>query len=374
MSNLLHNKSQQKVSDFSNQEIELIKNEINIFVEALKNMGAQEAKNKISDDRFGIALNSILHVAVKFSEVAAVIDILKIIEGDRLILNIRNSDSYAPLHIAAIAGNAEIVDLLLDAGCDSNPQASMAKRQWRPIHYAAKYGHLEVVKMLIAAGVDKEVKTFFHLTPMVVAAEFGQLEILQYFIKIEADLNAKTSDENSNMNALHYATIQGSAPCVEALLKAGIKKNEYTSAGLDALDFAARGDNIEILKTLIAWGVGDVNQALLAAKKSDSFNVVEILNKAISCKKDLFNKSKINALQDNIINSLKSFNENNLYEAKVILSDDIALNAYGILALTANVGFFVKSKKSLKGFCLENGLFKLSEELIRLEKMVGAGV
>lgn len=374
MSNLLHNKSQQKVSDFSNQEIELIKNEINIFVEALKNMGGQEAKNKINDDRFGIALNSILHVAVKFSEVAAVNDILKIVEGDRLILNIRNSDSYTPLHIAAIVGNAEIVDLLLDAGCDSNPQSSMAKRQWRPIHYAAKYGHLEVVQMLIAIGVDKEVKTFFHLTPLIVAAEFGQLEILQYFIKIQADLNAKTSDENNNMNALHYGVIQGSALCVEALLKAGIKKNEHTSSGLGALDFAARGDDIEILKILIAWGVGDLDHALFVAKKSDSLNAVEILNKAISCKKDLFNKSKINALQDNIINGLKSFDEKTLYEARVILSDDIALNAYGILALTADVGFFVKSKKSLKGFCLENGLFKLSEELMRLEKMVGAGV
>ena len=61
-------------------------------------------------------------------------------------------------------------------------------------------------------------------------------------------------------------------------------------------------------------------------------------------------------------------------EARIILSDDIALNAYGILALTVDVGFFVKSKKSLKGFCLENGLFKLSEELMRLKKIAGSRV
>ena len=224
MSDLLHNKSEQKVADFSNSEIALIKNEINIFVETLKNMGREEAKNKINDDRFGIALNSILHVAVKFDEVAAVSDLIKIAAGDKLILNIRNANSHAPLHLAAIRGNAEIVDLLLDAGCDANPQSSMARRQWRPIHYAAQHGHLEIVKMLIAAGVEKEVKTFFQLTPLMIAAEFGQLEVLQYFIKMKADLNVRTSDENNNMNALHYAVIDGSASCVETLLKAGIKR------------------------------------------------------------------------------------------------------------------------------------------------------
>ena len=67
----------------------------------------------------------------------------------------------------------------------------------------------------------------------------------------------------------------------------------------------------------------------------------------------------------------KTGDEKTLHEAKIILSDDIALNAYGILAMTANIGLFVKSKKSLKGFCLENGLFKLSEELMRLERVVG---
>ncbi len=371
MSDLLHNKSEQKVADFSRQEIELIKNEINIFVEALKTMSEEEAKNKINDDRFGIALNSILHVAVKFDEAAAVADLIKISAGDKLILNIRNANSHTPLHIAAIRGNAQIADLLLDAGCDSNPQSSMARRQWRPIHYAAQHGHLEIIEMLIAVGVEKEVKTFFHLTPLMIAAEFGRVEVLQYFIKMKADLNAKTSDDNNNMNALHYAVIEGSAPCVEVLLKAGIKKNEHTSSGLDALDFAARIDNFEILKILIAWGVGDIDHALFVAKENGSVNSLDILNQAIAAKKDLFNKAKINALQDNIIKALQSFDDKTLHEAKVVLSDDIALNAYGILAMTANTGFFVKSKKSLKGFCLENGLFKLSEELMRLEKLVG---
>jgi len=371
MTDFLHNKSEQKVKDFSDAEIELIKNEINIFVEALKNMDERQAKNKINDDRFGISLNSILHVAAKFGEVAAVADILRISAGDKLILNIRNSNSYTPLHIAAIVGNAEIVDLLLDANCDPNPQASLEKRQWRPIHYAAQYGHIEVVEMLIAAGVDKEVKTFFHLTPLMVASEFGKIEVLQYFIKMQAELNTKTSDENNNMNALHYAVIDGSASCVEALLRAGIRKNEHTSSGLDALDFAARGDNIEILKILIAWGSGDINHALFVAKENGSANAIKILNEMISCKNDLFNKSKINALQGDIVNKIKGFDEKNLHQKKIILSNNIALNAYGMLALTANIGLFVKSKKSLKGFCLENGLFKLSEELTRLEKVVG---
>lgn len=369
MSDLLHSKSEQKFSAFSSAEIELIKNEIDIYVEALKNQDSQQAKNKISDERFGIVLNSILHVAAKFGHALAVADILKIADGDKLILDIRNSNSLTPLHVASIRGDVEIVDLLLDAGCDPSAQTSLAKRQWRPIHYAAQHGHLEIIEMLIAAGVDKEVKTFFQLTPLVIAAEFGQIEVLQYFIKLKADLSVKTSDENNNMNALHYATIHGGSLCVEELLKAGIKRNEHVTSGLDALDFAARNDNAEILKILIKWGVGDLDHALFVAKENNSGEAIRVLNEVISCKKDLFNKSKLSAAQDNIIAGLKGFDEKNLYEARVILSDNVALNAHGVLALTANTGFFVKSKKSLKGFCLENGLFKLSEELIRLEKI-----
>ncbi|PSS16820.1 hypothetical protein M430DRAFT_102680, partial [Amorphotheca resinae ATCC 22711] len=56
-----------------------------------------------------------------------------------------------PLHAASIAGHADIVKLLLDAGCIVDP-VNVARDT--PLHDAIDNGHLECVKLLLDAGAN----------------------------------------------------------------------------------------------------------------------------------------------------------------------------------------------------------------------------
>jgi ankyrin repeat protein len=369
MTELLHSKSQQKVDNLSNGEINLIKKEIDLFVENLMSLDVQGAKNKIQDERFGINKSSILHLAAKFGDLAAFEKLIAIASGDRLILDICDSHAFTPLHLAAIRGEEEIVEILLKENCNPNAAASVEKRNWRPIHYASQYGHLAIVKALINRGVNFDERTFFQLTPLIIAAEFGKIEVLDFLIKIGANLNATTNNENNHMNALHYAVIDGHQDCVIHLLKAGIKKDEYTVSGLDALDFAAKIDNVEMLKILLQWGVGEVGHALIVAKENNSFASKAILENYLKIISDLFNKNKLAILQKKLIADLKNFNQENFSDAKINFDFDVSFNADGILSLEFKSGLIRKVKKSFKGFVLENGFFNLAEELSKIAKL-----
>lgn len=55
-------------------------------------------------------------------------------------------DNYSALHIACIAGDTNIVSLLLEKGADIDKKD---KRGALPIHKAAEYKHVEVANQLL---------------------------------------------------------------------------------------------------------------------------------------------------------------------------------------------------------------------------------
>lgn len=66
-------------------------------------------------------------------------------------LDIADNAGNTPLQIAALEGNAEIVKVLLDAGCDINCKNI---DQDTPLIDAVENGHLDVVRLLLKAGLD----------------------------------------------------------------------------------------------------------------------------------------------------------------------------------------------------------------------------
>ncbi|MCJ1357280.1 MAG: Set3 complex subunit with deacetylase activity, meiotic-specific repressor of sporulation proteins [Icmadophila ericetorum] len=66
-------------------------------------------------------------------------------------LDIADNAGNTPLQIAALEGNAEIVKILLDAGCDTTCKNI---DQDTPLIDAVENGHLDVVKLLLKAGLD----------------------------------------------------------------------------------------------------------------------------------------------------------------------------------------------------------------------------
>ena len=57
----------------------------------------------------------------------------------------------SPLHAAARRGHAEVVGVLLKAGCDMNKAGGCSAT---PLYGAARNGHAAVVEALVTAGCD----------------------------------------------------------------------------------------------------------------------------------------------------------------------------------------------------------------------------
>lgn len=59
----------------------------------------------------------------------------------------------APLYVAAVQGDAEIVRILLDAGANPNKE-SAGESEGTPLCAATSWGHAEVVRLLLRYDAD----------------------------------------------------------------------------------------------------------------------------------------------------------------------------------------------------------------------------
>jgi len=97
----------------------------------------------------------------------------------------RNIPHY-PLHLAARAGNAEIVAMLIRAG--ARPDV-MREHLGSPLHVAVRWGNYMALAALIAGGADVEIE-WKHTRPLHLAAEAGRERIVSLLIDKGARVNA----------------------------------------------------------------------------------------------------------------------------------------------------------------------------------------
>jgi len=75
---------------------------------------------------------------------------------------------WSPLHEVSIAGRADLVELLLDAG--ANPCLHATTENLTPLHDAVSNGHIEVIRLLVSRGADINAKNLLGHTPLSLAA------------------------------------------------------------------------------------------------------------------------------------------------------------------------------------------------------------
>lgn len=91
--------------------------------------------------------------------------------------DVRNSWGQTPLLAAAQHGNAENVELLLQAGADPKPtEESFAMT---PLHLAALLGYRDVAEKLLAGGVDVHARDLEGRTPLDIALQYGQRGVIE---------------------------------------------------------------------------------------------------------------------------------------------------------------------------------------------------
>ncbi|GFU57296.1 hypothetical protein NPIL_316821, partial [Nephila pilipes] len=159
-------------------------------------------------------------------------------------INDKGNDGFSLLHIAAQAGNLNIVTYLINQGADVNSQNDAGSK---PIHIATREGHKDVVEFFIKCRSLNNYIGAFGQSLLHYAVLGGQTEILQLLIDLKFDVNV--TDRN-DCKPIHVAAISGDKNALEILLQHGAYCNA-TYNGMTPLQLAAEKNYLSCVQLLM---------------------------------------------------------------------------------------------------------------------------
>ena len=186
-----------------------------------------------------------------------------------------NHEGATPLLLAAINGNAAIIERLIAAGAD--PKAPLTKSGDTALMLASRTGKLDAVQILLDHGAEVNAKeTWGGTTALMWAVSERHTDVAKLLIARGADVNAKSNFVPSASGR----GFEGTAP-VAPKPKQAIE--EFASGWLTPLMFAAREDDVAAARLLIDSGAdinavcADGKDALSLAFFNGSYNVAALL-------------------------------------------------------------------------------------------------
>lgn len=174
-------------------------------------------------------------------------------------INAQDKNGYAPLHIAVLNEDGEMVKLLITKKAALNAKFALSgniasrvgqqvSRRGTPMHLAAGKGFTPIIKLLVQAGAEVDSRNELGQTPLFLAALANSKEAVEYLLEKKADPNAVCTVASNSRASLHVTT---KAEIAEALLKAGADVNAVTDQGLSALLIAIMDNNKELVAVLL---------------------------------------------------------------------------------------------------------------------------
>ncbi|XP_047351752.1 ankycorbin-like isoform X2 [Vespa velutina] len=234
------------------------------------------------------------------------------------LVNAPDAEGHTPLHLAVIAGDTQLVAVLLANGADVNAKDLEGHSV---LHWATVCGEAECVRLILAAGARPSTPDLRGGSPLHYAAQCCGaaataelavpkkvgLKVLQTLIEFGADVNAKDEDgrqailwaasagsveailalaraggaaaagasDKDGLTALHCAASRGHARCVEALINlCGSQPDHVDDNGCSALHYAATLGHADATSLILKLGADPNRQdrkgrtpALCAAAK-----------------------------------------------------------------------------------------------------------
>ncbi|XP_036354856.1 ankyrin repeat, PH and SEC7 domain containing protein secG-like [Octopus sinensis] len=179
------------------------------------------------------------------------------------IVNMKDSESKAPLHIAIEKENFSVAKLLISNGADCTKTSYQDNF---PIHLAAKGNSVEIINLLVSAKAHVNCVNARGETPLHVSAAFDKPENIELLIKYRVvKILAKHDnslihgeDENSN-TPLHLAALNGHKEVVKFLIENNadfearllICINTRNQFLWTPLDCAATNGNVKVCRILL---------------------------------------------------------------------------------------------------------------------------
>ncbi|MGB4191071.1 MAG: ankyrin repeat domain-containing protein [Rickettsiales bacterium] len=200
-----------------------------------------------------------------------------LIKNGGVDVNIVSISQESPLMIAAKAGHAEAVKILIAAGADKE---AIDSQGWTALMMAADGGHAEAMKILLEAGANKEAFQTGGHTSLMLAAQNGHAEAVK--ILLEAGVN-KDAFQIGGYTSLMIAAGKGHVEAMKILLEAGANKDAFQTGGYTSLMLAAQNGHAEAVKILLEAGADkeSINSvrwtALMIAAQNGHAEAVKIL-------------------------------------------------------------------------------------------------
>src|SRR5579863_3530616 len=186
-----------------------------------------------------------------------------------------NRDGATPMLLASINGNAAMLERLIKAGAD--PNAALTKYGDTALMMTARTGKTDAVKMLLDHGAQVNAKeTWGDTTALMWAVSELHPAVVKLLIEHGADVNAKSTFVPS-------ASGRGFEGTTPVAAKPGQRPEEFASGLLTPLMFAAREDDMESARLLVAAGAdlnavgGDGKDALSLAAFDGSYDIASFL-------------------------------------------------------------------------------------------------
>jgi len=143
------------------------------------------------------------------------------LERDRSGLETLNHEQLTPLQTAVKSGCITCATLLLRAGADpEKPLAGLLNLGVRPLHLAATAGDPEMVKLLASSGAPLNATDSVGDTALHAAVHWKKEGAAKTLLELGADPNV--ADANS-WGPLHWAALWGHDTLVPALVQAGAR-------------------------------------------------------------------------------------------------------------------------------------------------------
>uniref|UniRef100_A0A6M2CNC3 Uncharacterized protein n=1 Tax=Rhipicephalus microplus TaxID=6941 RepID=A0A6M2CNC3_RHIMP len=204
-------------------------------------------------------------------------------EEVKCLLESQNRDGKRPLHEAAQLSRLDIVQFLIDQGCQIDP---LKRADWTPLMLACTKDDLQVVQALVAGGANTRLRNKDGWTAFHISCREGHVHIMSSLLDLFPD--AWNTSSRNKRTPLHTAALHGQLQCVKLLLMRGdyppdVADNCGTTPFMDA----ASADQVAILDCLAELQKADVtmmdmlgnNSLHLAAQAGAASAVLSLVEK-----------------------------------------------------------------------------------------------
>lgn len=187
--------------------------------------------------------------------------IVKLLIESGAEINSHHPKRGTPLHVACTARNANplIVKALIAGGADVHAVTELENRTLadvniQPIHYAASAGHASIVQMLLGTGADLEAKTRDGMRALDNAIITMRGAVVDVLIEAGADIGCSDTHDFPPSNLMRMYPWPGvpmDKEVVQLLAEAGSDSGVVTSEVLRAVELP---NLYRLLEKTIKWG------------------------------------------------------------------------------------------------------------------------